>query len=205
MKILAIGAHPDDIEIGVGATLLKHRDNGDDVQVIVLTQGESGGQSPLMRRAEAEAAAASFGADITVFTLPDTQVQEKPAIDVIESVASQYGADVAYTHSVHDTHQDHRTAAYASRVALRQVPKLYAYRAPSVTGEFTPARFPDVSDHLELKHLLLSFHKSQAHRVYMQPENVEAVARYWGVSAGNCAYTEPLEVIHDRDCTAGTF
>ncbi len=40
--ILAVGAHPDDIEIGCGGTLAKHIERGDDVYVIVMTNGERG-------------------------------------------------------------------------------------------------------------------------------------------------------------------
>jgi LmbE family N-acetylglucosaminyl deacetylase len=204
-RVLAVGSHPDDIECGVGATLLKHIACGDEVLVLVTTHGEAGTEMLEVRRMEAEAAAAWLGASITVANLPDTLVSEKAAIDVIEAVASAYGPDIAYIHSVCDTHQDHRIVAVASRVALRRVGKVYAYQSPSATVTFSPAKFTNVTLTLDAKLELLRFHKSQAHRHYMQADYVTANARYWGGRGGNCPAAEALEVIADRDSSAGEF
>jgi LmbE family N-acetylglucosaminyl deacetylase len=204
-RILAIGAHPDDIECGVGATLLKHIACGDQVHILVLTQGEAGTEMREVRRMEAEDAAAFIGASITVASLPDTMVSEKAAIDAIEAVALGIDPDIAYIHTVHDMHQDHRAAAMASRVALRRVGRLHAFQAPSATSEFSPQRFTNVTLTLAGKLELLRYHKSQKHRHYMQEGFMAATACYWGIRAGNCAAAEALEVIVDRDFSPHDF
>ena len=56
MNILAIGAHPDDIEYGCGGTLLLHSRTGDNIYLLVLTEGESAGNAE-QRRIEQEEAA----------------------------------------------------------------------------------------------------------------------------------------------------
>jgi two-component system, NtrC family, response regulator HydG len=204
-RVLAVGAHPDDLEIGAGGTLLKHVACGDQVQLLVLTAGQAGAGLPGTRRAEAEAAALWLGASITVAGLPDTLVGEKAAIDAIEAATSGFQPDTAYIHSGHDTHQDHRTIAVASRVALRGVCKLYAFQAPSATTGFRPSRFTDISEHLGGKQVLLKHHRSQDRRHYMQPEFAGATARYWGLRTGNCPAAEAFEVIWDRDFSPHEF
>ena len=204
-RVLAVGAHPDDIEIGAGGTLAKHTRCGDEVSILVLTRGEAGTEMEEVRRNEAEAAAAWLGAGITVAALPDTLVAEKGVIDAVEAVLAGYSPDIAYIHSAHDTHQDHRAVAVASRVALRRVRKLYGYQSPSATMEFCPARFTDISLTIGSKLELLRFHKSQGARAYMQPDYAEATALYWGSRAGACYLAEALEVIYDRDFSAQGF
>ena len=204
-RVLGIGTHPDDWELGAGGTLLKHARAGDDVRILVMTRGEAGTELQEVRQTEAETAAAWLGAAITVAALPDTMVAEKPAIDVIEAALAGWQPDIAYTHSVHDTHQDHRAVATASRVALRRARKLYAYQPPSATTAFRPARFADVSLTLGSKLELLRFHKSQARREYMQDGFAEATARYWGTRGGGCWMAEAFEVIYDRDFSQEGF
>jgi two-component system, NtrC family, response regulator HydG len=200
MKVLAVGAHPDDIEFGVGGTLLKHKASGDELHIIVLTSGELGGSEPEVREREAAEAAALLGADITFCRLHDGSVPDgKPTIDVVERVTRRFTPTIAYIHSVNDTHQDHRAAAYASQVALRNVNKLYAYQAPSATTGFTPQRYPDITPYIDSKMNLVRAHKSQHEmRRYLDEDYVLSTARYWGLRAG-CHYTEPMEVIFDRD------
>ena len=56
MKILAIGSHPDDIEVGCGGTLTKYSKKGHEIYLLVMTEGEQGGESS-QRRSEQEKAA----------------------------------------------------------------------------------------------------------------------------------------------------
>lgn len=202
MRVLAVGAHPDDIEFGAGGTLAKHHENGDVIELLVLTSGETGRghHSVEVREREACEAALLLDAEISIARLADAHVSDgKPTIDVVEAATAAFRPDVAYIHSVNDTHQDHRAAALASRVALRSVTKLYAFQGPSASTAFTPQRYPDITNFMQAKLRLIEAHKSQCDvRPYMAADFIEATARYWGLRAG-CRYTEPMEVIHDRD------
>ena len=53
MNILAIGAHPDDIEFGCGGTLLKYAKSGGKISLLILTDGSYGGD-PALRKKEQE-------------------------------------------------------------------------------------------------------------------------------------------------------
>ena len=56
MRILAIGAHPDDIEAGCGGTLLKYAQKGHRIFLMVMTAGDKGGSSGIRKREQARAA-----------------------------------------------------------------------------------------------------------------------------------------------------
>jgi len=77
--VLAIGAHPDDVEHAIGGTLLRLRDQGKKICIAHMTHGEAGtfGNSEI-RDAEARAAAAFLKADVFWLDFPDTQIQDTP-------------------------------------------------------------------------------------------------------------------------------
>ena len=85
MRVLAIGSHPDDIEIGCGGSLAKHIENGDIVSVLILTTGEKGGQ-PKKRVEETVIALRSLGlSDITFGEFPDTTGYQDDNFGMLEA------------------------------------------------------------------------------------------------------------------------
>jgi two-component system response regulator HydG len=196
--VLAIGAHPDDIEIGVGATLLAHRAAGDDVRIVTMSQGAVGGV-PGQRLGESEAAARLLGARLTVHDLQDTRIVEgNPTIGLIERAVREADPDVVYTHSVNDVHQDHRAVHRATLVACRSVPTVACYQSPSATIDFRPNRFIDVSAHVTAKLKLIGcFRSQQSIRRYLDDDVLLATSRYWA-RYSDADYVEPLEVIRER-------
>src|SRR5581483_10058558 len=97
-RVLAIGAHPDDVEIGCGGTLLAHVARGDVVAVLTLTGGEHGG-SVSERADESRRAAALMGVRLFHAALADTSVEEgRTTISVIEDVIAEFRPDIIYTH-----------------------------------------------------------------------------------------------------------
>ena len=195
--ILAIGAHPDDVELGIGGILASHRAVGDEITILTLSDGINGG-TPSQRRQEAQRAAHFLGAMLITPGMADSEIGEDvDTIRIIESAVAACSPDIIYTHSAADTHQDHRSIHFATLVAGRAVAGLYCYGAPSLTNDFHPVRFNDISGNLQTKLELLKCFESQQHRLYFDPELVIAKARYWG-SVGRWRYAEPLEVIHER-------
>lgn len=191
--LLAIGAHPDDVEIGCGGALLQARARGIDVAVLTLTRGERGGDKQA-RAVEAGRAAALLGARLILGDLEDTAIADGgDTIALIESAIAQVRPTSLYVHSVHDVHQDHRAAHRAALVAARTVPTVLAYQSPSATVDFRPSVFVDIADVLERKIALLANFGSQS-KPYLAPEAVRATALYWGRFAGHRP-AEPLELI----------
>ena len=123
--MLAIGAHPDDVEIGVGGILLRHADAGHDVNVLTLTGGEHGGDAA-ERAAESRYAAEILGAKLFHESLQDTEVGDRgETIGAIKRVIDETGATTIYTHTSKDVHQDHRNVHNATpRRRPRPAPRL---------------------------------------------------------------------------------
>lgn len=195
--VLAIGAHPDDIEIGVGGTLLSHRDGGDGVAILIMSGGERGGLKR-GRAAEAEGAAKLLGAELFIERLEDTHIPESgQSIAIIEDVIARVGATCVYTHSAHDRHQDHRNTHRAAMIATRSIPRVYCYQSPSCTIDYHPARFVAIDQFLEGKLRLIRCHRSQAEsRKYLEEDLIVSIARYWGWFGGS-RYAEPFEVTRE--------
>lgn len=184
MNVLSVGAHPDDIELGCGAALLAHRRAGDHIAMLVMTTGEQGPQAARSRVEEQEDAAALLGADLFWGGFEDGAVPEgRAAIDVVQEAARAIGADIIYTHSPRDTHQDHRATAVASLAACRRLTRVLMYESPTTTA-FSPSMFVDVKGLVESKIDVLRAHVSQVLKNgLVDLEAVEAQARYRGFQA----------------------
>jgi LmbE family N-acetylglucosaminyl deacetylase len=184
VKVLAVGAHPDDVELGCGAALIAHRARGDEVALLVLTHGESGPQAGSPRTEEQREAARILGAALHWGGFRDGAVPDgRATVAVIERALRELGADVVYTHVPRDTHQDHRAAGAASLAAARGTSRVLMYETPSTRG-FAPTVFIDAAPSLEGKLAALRAHMSQVLKNRMVDlEAVEAQARYRGFQA----------------------
>jgi LmbE family N-acetylglucosaminyl deacetylase len=115
LRILVIGAHPDDADIKAGGTSAKWTALGHTVRLVSLTNGQAGHQlmhgSKLAtrRKAEAEAAAAVIGATYEIFDQPDGELDDRVEyrLRVIRLIRS-FDPDVIITHRSTDYHPDHR-------------------------------------------------------------------------------------------------
>ena len=195
--VLAIGAHPDDVEIGAAGALLAHRGMGHEVSILTLSRGARGG-SEGTRAGESEMAALALGADLYLEDLQDTSIAEgDPTIATISSVVEIVRPTVIYTHSLHDVHQDHRNTHRAAMVAGREVGRVYCFQSPSATVDFRPNHFVTIDDQIERKLLAISSFASQTQvRDYLKPDLIESTARYWSRFSDGL-YAEAFEVIRD--------
>jgi LmbE family N-acetylglucosaminyl deacetylase len=182
-NVLAIGAHPDDIELGCGASLLAHSAAGDRVTMLVLTGGENGPGTG-NRHAEQRTAAATLGATLRWGGLVDcTLTPDAATVRLIEAVVNESDADLIYVHAPEDSHQDHRAAAAATLSAGRRLPRILHYQSPS-TLTFNPTVYVDITAYLSGKLVALKAHASQVELSAMvEPDAVVASARHWGSQA----------------------
>ncbi|MGZ4664384.1 MAG: PIG-L family deacetylase, partial [Frankiaceae bacterium] len=150
-RVLAIGAHPDDVELGVGGTLLAHQAAGIEIVVLTLSRGAVGGTTD-QRARESQHAAEMLGARLFHLDLPDTMISAgPPTVPAIEAVVAEVRPTTVYVHSGNDQHQDHHATFRAATVACRQVPRLYCYQSPSSSLDFHPNRFVPIDDWFEAK------------------------------------------------------
>jgi LmbE family N-acetylglucosaminyl deacetylase/ActR/RegA family two-component response regulator len=195
--VLAIGAHPDDVEIGCGGILLRHRARGDDISVLTLSGGEQGGTAA-ERVQEAQRAAEILGARLFLGSLQDTAISEgTETIAFIEARIREVQPTVIYTHTLHDGHQDHRSVHRATVVASRTIPSLYCYQAPSSSIDFRPTKFLEIGDFIDKKlAAIAAYHSQIVKRPYLRESLLRATAEYWGRFAGY-GMVEPLEVLRE--------
>jgi LmbE family N-acetylglucosaminyl deacetylase/ActR/RegA family two-component response regulator len=193
--VLAIGAHPDDVEFGCAGALAKHRAEGDSLHILTLSVGEQGGSSNT-RKKEAKNAAKLQDARLFLGNFVDTEISHASnTIQYIEKIVRQVQPTHVYTHSFHDNHQDHRNTYHATITACRKVPNVYCYLSPSSTVDFKPNIFINIDGFIEIKLLVIEAFSSQCNtRPYLEPDLIRATARYWGRFC-NYHLAEPMEVI----------
>jgi LmbE family N-acetylglucosaminyl deacetylase len=184
--VLALGAHPDDIELGCAGFLAKLKASGARVHGLTFTRGEQG-TSGGDRVGEARRAAAFLGLDgHDVLDLPDTGLGEQiPALKAaIEARVKALRPTMVLTHTDVDVHGDHRAVHAATREAARAVPTVLCYEDVSTTAQFTPNLYVDISGYLDDHLKACAFHQSQAHRSYMDPQVIEGRAAHRGMQVG---------------------
>ncbi|HNV03322.1 MAG TPA: bacillithiol biosynthesis deacetylase BshB1 [Vicinamibacterales bacterium] len=205
VDLLAFGPHPDDIEIGMAATIAKHASLGWRVGLCDLTRGELGSNgTPEERVAEGEAAAALLGAAWRLnLGLPDGALADtEPHVGaIVDLVRSARPAAIAVPYA-DDRHPDHRRAAALLESAifkagLRRYPASGApWRASWACAYFIndsapPSFVVDVSDVYDLKRRALACHASQ-----FRPEAPDAAST---------RLTSPLflQLVESRDAQFG--
>jgi LmbE family N-acetylglucosaminyl deacetylase len=185
MKILAIGAHPDDIEYGCGGLLLKAAASHE-VFLHVLTKGDINPE--IDRCAEQERAAAFLGAKQLFWgNFKDTKLTPgREMIVAVENILDKVNPDMVLVNYPDDAHQDHNALARCTVTACRYIKRVLFYQ-DYTTLDFLPDTFVDITDVLEKKKQLLAIHESQVQKEYPTGldmlENVSARAACYGFTA----------------------
>lgn len=126
-RVLAIGTHPDDIEIGCGGTIRLLADQGHEIKFIVVTSGEEGSlelrkeQLRKDRKTEASKSAKVLGAtDVIFFDEPDglTQATKETKVKLIQFIRD-FKPEVVFIHSSHDCFPDHQVVSQLSKSAIQ--------------------------------------------------------------------------------------
>lgn len=194
MNILAIGAHPDDIETSCGGTLAKYAKLGHKVFTATATNGNVGSSTLSMeeiaevRKEEARRAAAHIGAEYICLDYDDEMLFEDRAVrHAFINLVRYCKADVILTHNPQDYNPDHElTSKIVSdipvMIAVGKIKTQYppydktpivVYFEPVHGLGFVPTEYVDISDVMETKMAMCREHKSQV--AWMQDNYKEAV------------------------------
>lgn len=207
LRIVAIGAHPDDIELACGGTVAKARLQGHMVKMIVVTGKSSRDHQGQSIRSDLEAeretldAASRLGVeDVDTLGYPDMQVPySAELVTQLDEIITDYNADIIFTHFPFDTHQDHIRTAQASVAAVRRFNTVLLYEPITPSGRgyvaFRPQVYVDISGTVDAKLTALEAHKSQL-RKYGDRwlAAVEARCKYRGFEM-NADYAECFEAV----------
>ena len=201
MKIVCVGAHPDDVELGMGGTIANHVKNGDQVSIILCTLGGVSGD-PKSREKEAFQASKRLGVkDLQILDYPAFKLNKpEPEFTVIlEKILDRIKPTRVYTHALTDFHQVHVGVSKSVVKASKKIDQILFYETiSSTTPEFLPNAYMDITKTINLKIRSLQSHKSQAQRFYIKPNIVKSLAnmRYvWGkVGPNSNGYAEAFYI-----------
>ena len=199
MRVLAFGAHPDDIEVGMGGAIARYSKNKYDVIMVIATIPNK----REVRWKEAENAAKILGAELLILDIvPDKMVFSRELVRRFDEVIKAHSPDIVYTHWNHDSHQDHVAVANAVIASTRKNNcSLYMYEQ-TIPGGIVPygfrtQSFVDISEEIDIKISSIMAHKSQ---VGMNGEwwlyGVKGRAIYRGYQI-NVKYAEAFEVVKE--------
>jgi len=187
-RVLAVGAHPDDLELGCAGTLALHSAKGDKVYLLILTRGEASG-NPEVRERECRDSARILGAtDIFIGDLHDTEIHDgRESIDVVEEILKKVQPDIVYAPSCKDTHQDHRHTGHAVLSACRRCRIILLYEGASTQRDFNPQVFVDIAKTFQAKLKATQVYGSQVGNGGMYAKAMKAIeglAKFRGYQAG---------------------
>ncbi len=209
---MAVAAHPDDEVLGCGGTLRRHVDQGDEVCIYILADGDTsrhilGTENPaavLQARGEAARAAGDIlGASRVILdAFPDNRMDSRDLLEIIRKVEQQirhFQPDVVYTHHSGDLNIDHRSVHEAVVTACRpqlgntvktllffEIPSSTEWQVPSAGKVFAPDWFVDITATLDAKMQALAKYHVEL-RPWPHPRSMEAIehlSRWRGATVG---------------------
>ena len=181
MNVLAIGAHPDDIEFGCAGTLSKFSKKRANVYLLVLTKGEVGGKPNIREREQRISAKLLKAKKIFWGGFHDTHIPDnRKLINVIDKVIKETSPQIIFFNYFDDIHQDHRTIANGAISATRYCKNVLMYEVPT-TQNFQPDVFVNIGATLRQKLKLLKIFSSQLTKTRVR--NLTILE-----SAKSCAY-----------------
>lgn len=205
MNVIAICAHPDDIELNCGGTLLKHKHKGDSIVLIYASDGETTNHKKEIIRSkesaisEAKKASDILGAELYILNYKALDIPFNHRIVAeIESIINKHHADTIYTHGPSHSNQDHQRLNKAVIAATRCTKRVLMWEEgiphSSCHTAFTPHLYIDITDQMPKKIELIEAHETQINK-YGQDliEAVTARARYRGYQI-RTKYAECFEV-----------
>lgn len=193
MVILIIGAHPDDVEIGLGATIYKlHKEHS--FHGLILTSGELRG-NPEQREAATIRAAEILGYTAHFARLKDSKCTDIEAEEAIHIQIEAIKPDIVIGHSNNDRHRDHVITHNATFSAARKVKNLLFFESP-YSHAFVPNFYIGIGE-TELKfkiNSLLEHAKSLSSQpLYLKEDYIRSLAKVRGQSI-NRPYAEAFEI-----------
>jgi LmbE family N-acetylglucosaminyl deacetylase len=196
VSILAIGAHPDDIEFGCGGSLVKYSKKGHRLFLLVMTGGGLGAPAET-RVAEQGRSAALLGAEKVFWGgYEDTHIPVDVAlIRQVESVIREVRPEFIFCNFPDDTHQDHRHLAQGILSATRYIRNVLFYEGPT-TQNFNPQVYIDISDTIDRKIEALEAHRSQVTKTNIENLSIVEMARSFANFRGTQGRVKYAEAFH---------
>ncbi len=223
-KILVVAAHPDDELLGVGGTVRRLSDEGNEVYALIMAEGitsrsdkrEDSDQSELdaLKKDSRKACETVGYKDVEFCGLPDNRMDSLDLLDVIKKLTpfiEKYSPEIIFTHHHGDLNIDHRITNEAVLTCTRpmlgeKVKKIYAFETPSstewnynYTEPFTPNVYYDITQTVDFKIKGMDCYKSER-REYPHPRSGEALEALAKVRGSQCGFEKAEAFMLLREC-----
>ncbi len=218
-KVLVVAVHPDDETLGCGGTLLKHKDNGDEIHWLIATDmnKSEGYSSKIISSREEEITEVSKYYDfdsVNRLGLSTTKVDTysmNVIIEKISSIINKIEPNIIYLPFRGDVHSDHKyifEAAYSCTKSFRYpfIEKIYMMETLSETEFsmnfkeeiFVPNVFVDITEYLERKVNIMKLYKSEIeeHPFPRSEKNIRALSTHRGATCGH-SYAEAFLLLKE--------
>lgn len=209
-NILAIGAHPDDVEFGCFGTLKRHILEGDNVTICLMsnstvTDASTGKFTRTEKESisEAQCAAQSIGAKLIMLNYQDTEIPfNSSSVGALEKIIVDEKIDIIYTHWGGDTHQDHINTLNTTLAASRMINNVLCYEQvplPRVCINYPVANYyVDISTVIDDKINACKCHQSQLEKYKSMNidivDNLKTLAKFRGTQS-NVKYAEAFNIL----------
>ena len=208
MKILAVGAHLDDIEIACGGTLAKAVEAGHEVRVLILSKSGYTNKEGIVQRSDEVAVIEGTNAlhtlgitDIEILDFPTKDIPfRSDIVNAIDLRISKYDPDIVFTHHPFDTHQAHEGVSKATIAAARRKNTVFFYEPITPSGRsyvaFKPMLYVDIESTLDKKIESLKCHTSEYNKFGAEDwiEGVRCRCGFRGYEIGK-KYAEAFEIL----------
>lgn len=183
MLVLAVGAHPDDVEFGCFGTLARLSREAN-IHIITLSAGELGGPKTL-RIQECRKSAKLLNAKLTILDYQDGNIPiNAKIVDDLRTCIKRIAPQIVFTLYPSDTHQDHRNTSRVTVSSSKDVDELLFYEVPSTENSFNPNVFYDTTNYFHLKEKSLSNHATQRTKPYWNLDALKGLAKFRAYQCG---------------------
>ncbi len=208
MKIMAIGAHLDDIEIACGGTLAKAVGSGHIVKVLIMSKSGYTNKEGRLQRSDETAVQEGLNA-LHVLGIEDIEILDFETKDIpfrsdvvtaIDLRMAAFDPDIIFTHHPFDTHQAHEGVSKASIAAARRKNTVFFYEPITPSGRsyiaFKPSMYVDIESTLDRKIESLKCHTSEYNKFGAEDwiEGVRCRCGFRGYEIGK-KYAEAFETL----------
>lgn len=208
MKIMAIGAHLDDIEIACGGTLAKAIKAGHDIKILIMSRSGYTNKEGKVQRSDETAVDEGLKAlhtlglnDIEILDFPTKDIPfRSDVVNAIDVRMDKYNPDIIFTHHPFDTHQAHEGVAKATIAAARRKNTVFFYEPITPSGRsyvpFKPSLYVDIEPTIDLKIESLKCHQSEYNKFGAEDwiEGVRCRCGFRGYEIGK-KYAEAFEIL----------
>jgi len=190
MKILVVGAHYDDFEIGCGGTIAKYLQNGDDVYIAITSSDEYLTGDPRVRLYEQKQVLKMMGIEHTKLLL----FSYKQEIRDIVGELDIFKPDIVFTQCENDTHQDHKRASIIGQAVGRKRETTVVFYDSGSAYDFHPSVFSVID--FEEKMTFLKCYQSQINSDSISLDIIKRKDHYWAslITKKETSYAEGFVV-----------